>query len=75
VTDHRVSIKGCTKDERKEEKGDYFHSKISQGGFLHTSPLPCDVDGDRVKATFSDGILELTIPKLAVSKRRTIKVE
>ncbi|HHJ16903.1 MAG TPA: Hsp20/alpha crystallin family protein [Gammaproteobacteria bacterium] len=75
VTDHTVTIKGCTKEEHKEEKGDYFRSEISQGSFSRTSTLPCDVDGDKARASFSDGILELTIPKLATSKRHTIKVE
>ena len=75
VTDHTVTIKGCTKEEHKEEKGDYFRSEISRGSFSRTSTLPCDVDGDKAKAKFSDGVLELTIPKLEVSKRHTIKVE
>ena len=75
VTDHTVTIKGCTKEEHKEEKGDYFRSEIYQGSFSRSSALPCDVDGDKARASFSDGILELTIPKLETSKRHKIKVE
>jgi HSP20 family protein len=75
VTDHTVTIKGCTKEEHREEKGDYFRSEISQGSFSRTSALPCEVDGDKARAKFSDGILELTIPKLETSKRHTVKVE
>jgi len=75
VTDHTVTVKGCTKEEHKEEKGDYFRSEISQGAFLRTATLPCEVDGDKARAKFSDGILELTIPKLEGSKRHSIKVE
>ena len=75
VTDRTITIKGSTKEEIKEEKGDYFHSEISQGSFSRTATLPCEVDGDKAKATFKDGMLELTIPKIEGSKRRTIKVE
>ena len=75
VTDHTVTIKGCTKEEHQEEKGNYFRSEISQGSFSRTSALPCEVDGDKARASFSDGVLELTIPKLEASKRHTIKVE
>lgn len=75
VTDHTVTIKGCTKEERKEEKGDYTRSEISQGSFSRTATLPSVVAGDKAKASFSDGILELTIPKVEVSKRHAIKVE
>jgi HSP20 family protein len=33
------------------------------------------VEGDKAKASFKDGVLELTIPKVAASKRKSIKVE
>ena len=75
VTDSTITIKGCTKKETREEKGDYFRSEISQGSFSRTATLPCDVDGKKAHATFTDGILELTIPKLEASKRHAIKVE
>lgn len=75
VTDRTVSIKGCTEKETREEKGDYFRSEISRGSFSRTATLPCDVAGERAKASFSNGILELTIPKLEASKRHPIKVE
>jgi HSP20 family protein len=75
VTDRTVSIKGCTKKETREEKGDYFRAEISQGSFSRTATLPCEVDGEQAKAKFSDGMLELTIPKLEASKRHPIKVE
>jgi HSP20 family protein len=75
VTDTTVSIKGSTKKETKEEKGDYFRSEISRGSFSRMATLPCEVDGTQAKATFSDGILELTIPKLQASKRHSVKVD
>jgi HSP20 family protein len=75
VTDNTVMIKGSTKEEHKEEKGDYFRSEIKQGSFSRVAALPCDVDGDKAKAKFSDGMLELVIPKLEGSKRRNIKVD
>jgi len=75
VTDSTITIKGCTKKETREEKGDYFRSEITQGSFSRTASLPCDVDGKKASASFKDGILELTIPKLEGSKRHTVKVE
>lgn len=75
VSDDTVTIRGHTKKEHKEEKGDFFRCEISQGEFARTATLPCEVDGDNARASFSDGILELTIPKMEHSKRRSIKVE
>ena len=75
VTDSTITIKGCTRQETREEKGDYFRSEITRGTFSRTAGLPCEVDGKKASAKFSDGILELTIPKLEASKRHTVKVE
>lgn len=75
VTDNTVTIKGETKRESKEEKGDYYRCEISRGTFARTLPLPANVDSDSAKAKFEDGVLELTIPKVEKAKRRTIKVD
>jgi HSP20 family protein len=75
VTDNAVTIKGSTKKESREEKGDYVRSEISEGSFSRTAALPCSVDGQKAKASFSDGMLELTLPKLEPSRRHSVKVE
>ncbi len=75
VTDNTVTIKGETKREEKKEEGDYFRQEIVRGSFARTVTLPGDVDAAKAKASFQDGVLELTVPKVAGSKRHSIKVE
>lgn len=75
VSDNTVTIRGSTRQESKEEKGDYYRCEISEGSFARTVALPCDVDSDKAKAAFKDGLLELTLPKRASAKRHTVKVE
>ena len=75
VTNNTVTIKGTTSHEEKEEKGDYYRCEISRGSYSRTLSLPTDVDEENTRAKVKDGILELTLPKLKKSKRRTIKVE
>ena len=75
VTKNTVTIKGTTSHEEKEEKGDFYRCEISRGSYSRTLSLPADVDEDKTKAKFKDGILELTLPKLKKSKRHTVKVE
>lgn len=75
VSENSITIKGCTREEHKEEDGDYHRSEIRRGSFSRTLPLPAQVDADKGKGTFKDGILELTLPKISGSERRTIKVE
>lgn len=75
VSNNAVSIKAKTREEHKEEKGDYYRCEISQGSYARTVALPSDVDGDKAKAVFKDGVLELTLPKVAGSRKQSIKVE
>jgi HSP20 family protein len=74
VSDSSLTIKGETKTEEKEEKGDYFHCEISHGAFTRTVALPAAVDDAKAKAVMKDGMLELTLPKLEKSKRHTIAI-
>lgn len=75
MSDNTVTIKGSVKHEEKEEKGDYYRREISEGSYARTVMLPAEVDGSKAKAKFKDGMLELTLPKLEKSKRRSIAVE
>ncbi len=75
VSEDTVTIKGETRHEEKEEKGDYYRCEISRGSFSRTVALPAAVDGAKAKANFKDGMLELTLPKIEKAKRHTIKVE
>ncbi len=75
MTDNSVTIKATSAQEEKEEKGDYFRHEISRGSFARTVGLPGDVDGSKAKAKFKNGILELTLPKLAKSRRKRITVD
>ena len=74
MTDNSVTIKGSTSTEKEEERGDYFRREVSRGEFSRTVSLPAEVDGVKAKASFKNGLLELTIPKTKKTKRHTIKV-
>lgn len=75
VGEDSVTIKGSTSHEEKEEKGDYYRREISRGAFLRTVALPATVDGAKAKASFKDGMLELTIPKTEKAKRHSVKID
>lgn len=75
VTDDTVTIKATTQQESEEDKGDYHRREISQGSFTRTVALPAPVQSDQAKASFKNGILELTLPKAVPAKRHNIKVE
>jgi HSP20 family protein len=75
MTESTLTIKATTRRETAEEKGEFHRRETVHGEFMRTVTLPAEVDGEKAKAVFKDGLLELTLPKLEVAKRRTITVE
>lgn len=75
LSEDSVTIKGSTRKEEKEERGDYYRREISEGSFCRTVGLPSTINTETAKASFKDGMLELTLPKVAPSKKRSIKVD
>lgn len=75
TTDNTVTIKGTSRYEHKEEKGDYHRSEISHGVFARTVTLPAEVESDKADARFKDGLLELTLPKRPQQQGHKIQVK
>ncbi|MCU0840571.1 MAG: Hsp20/alpha crystallin family protein [Thiobacillaceae bacterium] len=75
VSGNTVTIKGETRHEEKEEKGDYHRCEISRGSFSRTVALPAEVDASQAKASFRDGVLELVLPKKAEARRQAVRIE
>ncbi|MGH9261513.1 MAG: Hsp20/alpha crystallin family protein [Acidimicrobiales bacterium] len=45
------------------------------GAFERTFTLPATVDGERIKASYENGVLTVTLPKVEKAKPRQIQVE
>lgn len=75
LSGNRMTIKGETRHEEKEEKGDYYRCEISRGAFARTVSLPADVDDAKAKAEMRDGMLEITLPKVEQARKRDIKIQ
>lgn len=58
-----LTLKGEKKSTRDENKDDYHLIERSYGNFQRSFQLADAVDANRVTATFSKGILVITLPK------------
>lgn len=64
--------------EKKEDSKDgerKLHSERVYGKFERAFRLPDDIDGNKVKADFVNGILNVTIPKSAKDRMVDIEIE
>jgi HSP20 family protein len=67
-----LTISGERKQEKKSEEG--YRSERFFGRFQRSVTLPTSVDGDKVKATYQDGILKVVLPKAEEAKPKQIEV-
>lgn len=74
LSNNTLTIHGKTEKKSEEKKGEYIHREISSGEVSRTVVLPADVDEGGAKASFTDGMLELTLPKIKKSKRHKIDI-
>jgi HSP20 family protein len=71
-----VTISAESKREKKvEEKGKVIRSERYYGSMLRSFSLANDVDQVEASAKYTDGILELTLPKKATSAAKKLAVK
>ena len=72
-----LTIRGQREDKRENSNADYFTREIRYGSFERSIPLPDGVKAEDLKASYRDGVLELTapMPKEAAPKEVKIQVE
>jgi len=69
-----LTISGERKQESEVKEGETFRSERFFGRFHRSVTLPTMVDGNRVKATYKDGILTVELPKAEEAKPKQIQV-
>lgn len=74
VQDDTLFIKGEKKQEEKVEKENYIRVERSYGNFVRNFSLPANVDSSKINAKFTDGVLEITIPKKEEAKPKQVKI-
>lgn len=75
ITDNNLTIKGEVKREEEVKEEDLYTAELTYGGFSRTIPLPVEVDSEKSKATYRNGILQIVLPKKEEAKPKEIKVE
>jgi HSP20 family protein len=74
VDDNVLTVSGERKAEHEDRKAGYYRVERSYGSFRRSLALPEGVDADAVKATFENGVLEVTVPKPAQQAPRKVQI-
>lgn len=78
VTDNSIEISAQHKESSEEKKKNFLRRERSEVSYYRTLPLPERVNSSQAKATLTDGVLDVVLPKTsptAVSKKRSIPVQ
>jgi HSP20 family protein len=69
-----LTLKGERKYENEVKEENYYRREMSCGKFIRSFTLPADVDADKIKAEFQNGLLTVEVPKPEEHKPKQIKV-
>lgn len=74
ITENALTITGEKRKEEKVDKKNYHRLERSCGSFSRSFRLPDNVDPDKAKASFKDGVLEVRLPKTRATKQKKITI-
>ncbi len=74
VEDGTLVIRATRKEEVEEKKKNYIRQERRFGEVYRRISLPVDVDVDKIKAKYNNGILEVILPKTE-KERKVIKID
>jgi HSP20 family protein len=70
-----LTIRGEKRSEREEKKEQSRWTERTYGAFSRSFTLPATADGDRVNASFKEGILTIEIPKIEEVKPKVVSIK
>jgi len=74
ISDNTLTIKGEKKEEKKEENHNYHRIERRFGTFQRSFTLPTQIEEKKVKASYKDGILTISMPKKEEAKPKEIPI-
>jgi HSP20 family protein len=75
LQDGVLAIEGERRQD-KEEKGRRFHRIEREcGKFVRRFAMPTEIDPEKIRAEFKEGVLNIVLPKAPAAKPRVIDVK
>ena len=74
LTDDILTLSSTKSETREEKKENFYRKEIREGSFSRSLEIPCEIDRDRITASYSNGVLEVILPKTPEAKKKALKV-
>ena len=74
LTRESVRIGGEYKYQKADHDKGVYHSEFRYGKFERSIKLPVAIDHENVSASFADGILTLSLPKIVPTSKKVVKI-
>jgi len=74
MQENMLTIRGEKKQEMESKGSNYRKVERSYGTFQRSFTLPATVKGEKIEATFKDGVLSIVLPKAEEARRKEIEV-
>ena len=77
VSKERVQLKSKQKEEaeKTEDDGKTWYSKKTTATFNYDLSLPFEIDTDKADASFENGLISISAPRLQVSESRVLSIK
>jgi HSP20 family protein len=75
ATGDQLTIRGKREQQREEKDRDFILREVAYGSFERVVKLPSRVNPDEIKASYANGVLELTVPMPEQSRTRKVPIQ
>ena len=75
LDDSVLTISAETKTEVEEAKENYTRKEFGFTSFKRSFTLPETIDAEKIKASYTDGVLSIEIPKKEIPEKTVKKIE
>jgi len=74
IRENAIHLKAERKEEKEEKTENVHRVERFYGRIERVIPLPAEVKPEEAKAEYKDGVLEIRIPKVKVTKEAKVKI-
>ncbi|MGD9286444.1 MAG: Hsp20/alpha crystallin family protein [Desulfobacterales bacterium] len=74
LKDRVLTLSGERSHENEAKEENYYRRERSFGKFQRAFTLPAEVDSDKIKAEFRDGLLRIEVPKPEHQKHKQVTI-